>query len=349
MQHGGYSLWCVLATAAAMFLPHAAALAAGEAPYQGFGAETAGGAGQEIVHVTTLDDAGPGSLREALSAGNRTIVFDVAGEIKLTRRLEIMGSAITLDGTSAPAPGITLKGQGLVIRGTNGAHDVIVRGIRIREARQDGIQIGHDAHHVVVERVSVHGSGDGSIDITHGAHDVTVCWSLLACPVSNKNMLIKYGARRVTLHHNLFIGSMNRNPQISNGAEMGYTPADETIADLRNNLICSWSGGDGTYVRDGARANLVSNYYAAMGGDKKDAVVVETDTQARAYVSGNVAADRLPFEINSLGTETSAFEAPVVDTGAALEAAHAVVGRCGVRPLDEAEQSILSAIRLPGP
>ena len=46
---------------------------------QGFGALATGGRGGAVVHVTTLDDDGPGSFREAVSQPNRIVVFDVGG------------------------------------------------------------------------------------------------------------------------------------------------------------------------------------------------------------------------------------------------------------------------------
>lgn len=52
--------------------------------YQGFGVSTLGGTGQPIYSVTNLNDAGPGSLRDAVSQGKRYITFKTAGEIKLT-------------------------------------------------------------------------------------------------------------------------------------------------------------------------------------------------------------------------------------------------------------------------
>ena len=134
--------------------------------YQGFGATTPGGAGSTVVHVTNLNDSGPGSLREALSQGNRTVVFDVSGDIVLQDYLYVRGAFITIDGFTAPAPGITLRNRGLVIRGSRGAHDVIVRGIRVRNSPLDGIQVSYGAYNVVIDHVSVHGSGDGNLDIT---------------------------------------------------------------------------------------------------------------------------------------------------------------------------------------
>ncbi len=95
-------------------------------PYQGFGANTPGGAGQPIYHVTNLNDSGPGSLRDAVSQGNRTVVFDVAGEIVLSSEIYVKGAFITIDGFSAPSP-VILVNDGLRIVGNIGAHDIIVR------------------------------------------------------------------------------------------------------------------------------------------------------------------------------------------------------------------------------
>ena len=180
-------------------------------PHQGFGATTPGGAGAAVVRVTNLNDAGKGSLRAALHQGNRTIVFDVAGEIALSTHLYVGGAFVTIDGLSAPPPGITLRGHGLIIRGNRGAHDVIVRGIRVRDSAIDGIQVAYGAYNVLIDRVSVAGSSDGNIDITE-SHDVTVSWSIIGN--NKKSMLIKYNPARITLHHNVLVGSLERSPQV---------------------------------------------------------------------------------------------------------------------------------------
>jgi hypothetical protein len=87
--------------------------AAAASRYEGFGTTTGGGAGRPRYRVTTLADSGPGSLRDALSLGQRHVVFDVAGDIRLTRPLSVQGSFVTIDGESAPPPGITLRDHGL--------------------------------------------------------------------------------------------------------------------------------------------------------------------------------------------------------------------------------------------
>jgi hypothetical protein len=72
----------------ALFLPDSGE---SQVTYQGFGTTTRGGSGGTIVRVTNLLDSGPGSLREAVSQGNRTVVFEVAGEIRLNTYLYVLG------------------------------------------------------------------------------------------------------------------------------------------------------------------------------------------------------------------------------------------------------------------
>ena len=307
---------------------------------QGFGALTLGGAGGTVVRVTTLADSGSGSLRDALSTGNRTVLFDVAGEISLTSPLYVLGAGITIDGTSAPAPGITLKGHGLIIRGDKGAHDVIVRGIRVRNSAIDGIQVASGAYSVVIDHVSVTGSQDGNIDITEGSHDVTVSWSLIGA--NGKNMLVKYNASRVTLHHNVFVASTTRSPQVR--VDDGTTAvATEVTADIRNNVVADWGSGYGMIIWYGPWANVVNNFFAGVD----DALTV---TAARAYVAGNVAVGLdlvQPVELDVQGTEGSPFPAPAVDAEEACIAATRVLSGAGVRPLDATDDLLVSTIAAP--
>lgn len=331
--------------------------------YQGFGASTKGGAGRPIVRVTTLADSGPGSLRTALAKGQRTIVFDVAGDIVLLRPLLVGGPVVTIDGSTAPPPGITLLGQPLVISGS-GVHDVIVRDLRVRDSVDDCIRVGQRAYKVVLDHVSTSRCGDGSIDITEEAHDVTVSWSILAEPVSKKQMLIKYKPSRITLHHNVFTLGQQRNPQIS---REGDKPATDTTVDMRNNVVWDWGFGYGTFVMFGPRANVVDNYYENPGGsdiDKRQGLLVcrgdgverpesspacpagGAASAARVYAHGNVSGNG--DDIDGWGHEPRPFPAPAVTTADACSAARLVLAGAGARPTDGIDQAYLSAITLTG-
>jgi pectate lyase len=314
--------------------------------FQGFGAGTRGGAGGEVFRVTTLADSGddanpvPGSLRDAMSRGNRTVVFDVGGTIVLQSFLYVHGDHVTIDGSRAPPPGITLTRYGIIIRGNRGAHDVVVRGLRVRDivrsptadTQWDGIQVANGAFNVLIDHVSVHGADDGSIDIT-SAHDVTVSWSLIGPPKSGKNMLVKYDASRITLHHNLFLDSGTRNPLIEH--DDAGTPATTITADMRNNLV--WNFGVGTVVARGARVNVVDNYYSTSS------LALSVHGDARAYTRGNVVHGSVA-NINGAGAEAAPFPAaPVSTTDAATAACHVRAG-AGALPRDAVDQGLLASV-----
>ena len=114
--------------------------------YEGFGAVTQGAlsspTGYTVYRVTSLADSGAGTLRDAVSRGNRLVVFDVGGTIRLSNDLYIYESYITIDGSSAPAPGLTIEQPGEIVtaiyaRSNRPVHDVIIHTLR-----RDGLSPG---------------------------------------------------------------------------------------------------------------------------------------------------------------------------------------------------------------
>ena len=119
-QRAWSSLLPTVTSIVVLYLAVASVARGDNTKYQGFGTQTPGGQGKPQYRVVNLHDSGPGSLRDALSQGNRHVVFDVGGEILLTRSLIVQGANITVDGFSAPHPRVTLKNYGLVIHGRRG-------------------------------------------------------------------------------------------------------------------------------------------------------------------------------------------------------------------------------------
>ena len=301
--------------------------------YQGFGTTTPGGSGGTIVHVTNLNDSGPGSLRNALSQGNRTIVFKVGGTIELQSRLELRGkSFITVDGSTAPAPGITLKGHALYIRNS---HDIIVTHIRVRDSVSDGITLWDGSYNVVIDHCSVTNSGDGNIDITEDTSNVTVSWSIIGdtradwFSLKTKGMLIanfnKPPVSNISLHHNLFINEFQRSPQISTAG----------LFDVRNNVIRDW-GAYGIRIREGAWGNIVNNVFDT-NNNAEDAVVLESDA-GPVYIQGNQGPGAR--NVNSLTTAAAPFNVALVTTDAVTDVEQIVLQGAGAFPRDAVDTSL---------
>ncbi|MGH7797316.1 MAG: hypothetical protein ACREQ2_20860 [Candidatus Binatia bacterium] len=325
---------------------------------EGFGSQTSGGAGKPTVFVSNLNDSGPGSLRAALSGGNRTIQFSVAGAITAGSALRVMGANITIDGCSAPWPGIDIIGRPLEMRGNFGSHDIIVQCIRSRNSLGDGITISEGAYNIVLDQVSVANSGDGAIDIGswngQHTHDVTVQRSIIT--QANKAMLIKYvDTKRVTLHHNLFVDSADRSPRIAYNQSHG-SPANEITVDLRNNLIANWRGGLGTDVSCGAKANIVRNYYSNPGysvNDQRQAIVVYdadfTCLRGFAYVQGNLSGDVADIDNSPfirVPKETIPFATAPITEQDACSAAQTVLAKAGHPIRDAIDQAAVSRVRI---
>ena len=88
----------------------------------------------KVYVVTSLADSGVGTLREACEAGGpRVVVFNVSGEIKLKRPINIIAPYITIAGQTAPGDGIVVTGETMAVD----THDVIIRFMRFRRGALD--------------------------------------------------------------------------------------------------------------------------------------------------------------------------------------------------------------------
>jgi hypothetical protein len=230
-------------TRRALVVGPAAAAVAGSLPAAGRAAAfepTSGGQNGRVIEVTTLADAGPGSLRAALEAtGPRRIIFSVAGEIWPASSLVIREPFVTVDGASAPKPGITLMGQRIRIR----AHDVILRHLRIRiGARADGFdpqnrdalaidggEGGADpSYNVLVENCSLAWAVDENLQIWGaGCHRIAIRRCLIAEGLQRSihpkgrhsmGLIVGPGVTDVLIEQNLFAHNAVRNPVIHGGA-----------------------------------------------------------------------------------------------------------------------------------
>ena len=181
--------------------------------------------------MTTLDDEPvPGSLRYGAESDEPLwIVFRVSGTIVLGDDIAVRPNK-TIDGRGHS---ITIADHGLYIIDTP---NVIVTHLQFDEGEDDAIHIvGPETRDIWIDHSSLSRYTDGLIDITRQATDVTVSWCRFTR--SDKPMLIGAAsdddedvAIRVTLHHNYFDGTRERNPRLRYGRVHAF-----------NNLLRHWT------------------------------------------------------------------------------------------------------------
>lgn len=307
---------------------------------EGFGSVTTGGAGNPVVRVTSLANSGPGTLREALSAGNRVIEFDVGGIITLSSDLTFAGNNVTVNGLSAPAPGITINGFALSISGRS---NIIVKGLRVRNTVDDAFRIFNSTK-VVLDHCSAGEATDGAIDITQNSSEVTVQWCILAGRgQAGFLQLLSYESYKVSLHHNLYINGDDRSPHISRSDTLLSLPID-VMADVVNNLMWNYRYY-ATRVRRFGTANVVKNYYGTTKGTAPENTMNVIEGSS-AYVDGNYSHNNL--DLNRFGTRQTPFAVTPVTTTDAITAANHVYANAGARGanfgLDAYDQALMSSI-----
>ncbi|MEC0167510.1 pectinesterase family protein [Paenibacillus graminis] len=235
---------------------------------EGGGKYVTGGRAQAVYEVTTLADYSskdapvPGSLRDAVSGSNRTIVFRVGGTIHLKESLKITGSNLTIAGQTAPGDGITVADYTTSIE----ANNIIIRYMRFRlgdRVASEDDAFGSRYHKdIIIDHSSFSWSVDEVVSL-YDNENTTVQWS-----ISAESMLMTthqkgrhgyggiWGGKNASYHHNLIAHSVSRNPRL---------PTITRLADLTemtNNVIYNW-GFASTYGggAEGYLYNLTNNYY----------------------------------------------------------------------------------------
>ncbi|MGM9507350.1 pectate lyase family protein [Larkinella sp. GY13] len=277
---------------------------------EGGGAFTFGGRGGKVYVVTSLEDQGPGTLRDACEQGGaRTIVFNVAGIIKLKTPLIIRAPYITIAGQTAPGDGICVAGESVWIN----THDVVIRYMRFRRGetyvgRRDDSIGGNPIGNIMIDHVSASWGLDENMSMyRHMYNDstgkaaedklptvnITIQNSIFseALDTWNHSFGSTLGGENCTFMRNLWADNAGRNPSI------GWYG----IFNFANNVIFNWvhRSTDGGDYR--AMYNMINNYYKPGPQTPKDSPIAHRIlkpeagrsklgylTFGRAYVNGNI-------------------------------------------------------------
>lgn len=243
----------------------------------GFGTDTPGGRGGQIIYVTNLSDSGDGSLRSALTAsGRRLVLFRVSGTITLESDIRIKEPYLTIAGQTAPGEGVQIRGAQIRIE----THDIIIRYLKVRsgdlqndstEENRDAITVNNlnQAYNIVIDHSTlIWGPDIGGLSFLNGTHDSTVSYSIIGeglylshhpeANLDNNGHSMSMNIteldssvppRRITVHHNLLTTSGDRNPRVIGGKNI----------DIVNNVIYNWkySSSQG----NPRSLNLINNVY----------------------------------------------------------------------------------------
>ena len=298
---------------------------------------TVGGKGGQIVKVTNLDSAGPGSLREALQAeGPKIIVFEVGGVIDLNGdNLHVATSNITIAGQTAPSPGITLIKGGMVITGD----DVIVQHLRIRpgdlgEAYRSGRDIDAittiSARNVIVDHCSLSWATDENLSASGPrftgdtpdewrdgtSHTIAYTNNIIAEGLSHsthakgehsKGSLIHDNVSDILIYGNLYAHNFERSPLFKGGVHGAivnnfiYNPGQRGVHYNLQGL--EW----GDVPAETGRMDLVGNVMRAgpSTSDGLPLLMIGGDGALDLHMAGNIAQDQWGSALPDAGSYTS--------------------------------------------
>ena len=319
---------------------------------QGFGKKVTGGRNGTVYHVTNLNDSGAGSFRDAVSAPNRIIVFDVGGYVQLKTAVGTKGN-LTIAGQTAPGGGIGFRGGEISFANQS---NIICRHVRIRpgsetESTDDDALSLYLASQVIIDHASLELAPWNNIDgvgtTEDPVTDVTFQDSLIADPTGQQ-----FGAHTESVggqwswYRNIFANSHNRNPLAK----------VNTV--FVNNLLYNYSAGYTTHTSTAFKHDLVNNYFvfgpASTGSDD---TWFQIDQNQSMYYSGNLkdtnlngtldGATTTPYWYQGQGTILSSAWSGETSASAPLGAASAArvaMSKAGALPRDEMDALIIGQV-----
>lgn len=236
---------------------------------EGGGMYSFGGRGGKVIVVTSLEDDGPGTLREACETGGaRIVVFNVAGIIRIKSPIMVRAPYITIAGQTAPGNGVCLAGESFWID----THDVIIRHMRFRRGetnvgRRDDAIGGNAIGNIMLDHISASWGLDENMSMYRhmyekdhrksaekfGTVNITIQNSIFSEALDTWNHAFgsTLGGENCSFIRNLWANNAGRNPSIGWNGIFNFT----------NNVIFNWvhrsvDGGDHT-----AQYNIINNYY----------------------------------------------------------------------------------------
>jgi hypothetical protein len=239
---------------------------------EGYGRFAKGGRGGQVIKVTNLNDAGPGSLRAAVETeGPRTVVFDVSGLITLESRLIVRKNHhhLTIAGQTAPGKGICLRKYNF---GMLGGSDVIIRYVRVRPGNISGTTLDGmgmaSTDNSIIDHCSISWTLDEAFSSRSGKN-ITLQRTLISealnaaghkkyPPGTEHGYAASISGDIGSFHHNLLANCSGRNWSLAGG----LNKPDNSYAgrmDIRNNVVFNWKNR----TTDGGahEVNFVNNYY----------------------------------------------------------------------------------------
>ncbi|ROV89371.1 hypothetical protein VPNG_10125 [Cytospora leucostoma] len=310
----------------------------------GFGADATGGTGGTECVVSNLNDTGSGSFRDCVSESGRIVTFSVSGYITLESAVSL-SSDLTINGSTAPDPGIGLKGGEV---SASKKDNIIITNLRIRQGTLDSdtgksaINIGKSSNIIIDHCSFAYGQWD-TIDAV-GAVNFTVSNSIIAFPIGQQ-----FGAHvetgPSTFFGNLWVSAHNRQPLAKDDTQY--------INNVIYNYEAGYTAGDtsGKFSHD-----IINNYFIAGPSTSNPSDrYFQVNSNQNVYATGNYGDSTTDGELNGVA-ENSVGDATVLDSPwaststslvkwTAAEAVTNVLASAGAQPRDDVDALAVTQVK----